>query len=105
MVFGVFFWRKPKTNNLCNLCNLCNLWIKYLWTKTTQLKTYQQNTLDVLRRFFERCRLTDVKDVYNNVFLLLEVRWEKTALHFWRKPDSSVFAWLALGLRSFCNGL
>ena len=32
-----------------------------------QLKTYQQNTLDVLRRFFEQCRLTDVKSAYNGI--------------------------------------
>jgi type III restriction enzyme len=32
-----------------------------------QLKTYQQNTLDVLRRFFERCRLTDVKSAYQSM--------------------------------------
>ena len=37
-----------------------------------QLKTYQQNTLDVLRRFFEQCRLTDV----NNAYLHITNDWD-----------------------------
>jgi len=39
----------------------------YHWIKTMQLKTYQQNTLGVLRRFFEQCRLTDVRSAYHRV--------------------------------------
>ena len=39
-----------------------------------QLKTYQQNTLNVLRRFFEQCRLTDVKSAYNGITNEVEIK-------------------------------
>ena len=39
-----------------------------------QLKTYQQNTLDVLRRSFEQCRLTDVKSAYQNITGEFEIK-------------------------------
>ena len=39
-----------------------------------QLKTYQQNTLTVLRRFFEQCRLTDVNSAYQSITNEAEIK-------------------------------